>query len=80
MGLHLAEPNPSDKEGGGQDQDGDEDAPHASMNLLNVEKVDTKMKDGRKVVRLWIDEKKKVERRQAPKDGDQDDASIDKWE
>ena len=63
-----------------EDQDGVEDAPHASMNLLSVEKVDTKMKDGRKVVRLWIDEKKKVELRQAPKDGDKDDASIDKWE
>ena len=32
------------------------------------------------VVRLWIDEKKKVELRQAPKDGDKHDASIDKWE
>ena len=50
-----------------EDQDDKiETGPHASLNLLSVERVDAKTKDDKKVVRLWIDEKKKVELRQAP--------------
>ena len=64
-----------------EDQDDKiENGPHASLNLLSVERVDAKTKDDKKVVRLWIDEKKKVELRQAPVVDGKDEASIDKWE
>lgn len=64
-----------------EDQDGVEDAPHASMNLLSVESVDTKVKDDVKLVQLWIDRdaKKKIQLRAAPKRS-AGDPPIEKWE
>lgn len=65
-------------------EDGVEDAPHASLNLLSVECVDSKMsKDAPsvKIVQLWIDKdkKKKVQLRAASTNSGEE-PSIDKWE
>ena len=36
-------------------QDGVEDGPHASLNLLSVESIETKIgKDGQKKIKLWV--------------------------
>ena len=55
-------------------QDGVEDGPHASLNLLSVESVETKVgKDGQKKIKLWVSQspsrrrRRPVELRAAPK-------------
>jgi hypothetical protein len=68
-------------------QDGVEDGPHASLNLLSVESVETKVgKDGQKKLILWVSRsarrKRKVELRAAPKRSffGPEEPAIEKWE
>ena len=68
-------------------QDGVEDGPHASLNLLSVESVETKVgKDGQKKIKLWVSQspsrRRPVELRAAPKKSffGPDQPPLEKWE